>query len=90
MNMNRLMTQQDNIGVSRTFNEGETDHILCLLRLIEQLPAISDLSQDDSPELIARKLSSIHKNHCELASAASKVMNSAAPNIQTDDQQTNH
>ena len=70
----KLMQQLHNVGVPRSLPEAEIGHVLCLLRLIENLPIVSDGVETLSEDELKRKLASIHENHIELAKGASLVM----------------
>ena len=77
MTEDKLMKQLVDIGVPRHLNNAETEHVICLLRLIEQLPKISAVHNNISGPELTRKLTTIHENHLELAKSASLVLSKA-------------
>jgi len=78
MKSQQYITQPTNVGVPRALSEAAQQHIICLLRIIEALPLISESSESncgvDDDTLILRRLEIIHKNHLELSTTASLVL----------------
>ena len=75
----RYIKQSPGVGVQRELNDAEKEHVVCLLRAIEQLPTISELDvnnekSDSSYDVLCRRLEEIHHNHLKLAEYASVVL----------------
>ena len=80
MNAAVLLQQHQGIGTLRSLRPDQEQHVVCLLRMIEQLPLISEMPNSDlefcpeSFEKLCRCLKGIHQNHLELSQCVAQVL----------------
>jgi len=68
-----LISQPCNVGVHRGLKIDEREHVVCLLRVIERLPILTESMAADVDSM-RRQLDAIRINHIELAALASQVL----------------
>lgn len=72
------MGQPNGVGQKRTLNTAQAEHIVCLLRVIERLPLLSEQivcsTRNESCEVLYRHIEALHANHIELAMYAAAVL----------------
>jgi len=74
-----FIQQVPGLGTKRSLNQDEIEHVVALLRVIEQLPTISDtafLGNGSLPpyEALLRCVDSIHSAHLDLAEMVGMVL----------------
>ena len=73
--MGKFARQPCGVGIHRRLQVAERDHVVCLLRLIERLPIISELLDHGGDlEALRCRLRAIHDNHVELAKMATAFL----------------
>lgn len=80
MNTAVLLQQQPGIGTLRSLRPDQEQHVVCLLRMIEQLPLMSEIPNSElvycpeTFEKLCRCLKGIHQNHIELSQCVAQVL----------------
>lgn len=81
-----FIQQVPGLGTQRSLNQDEIEHVVFLLRVIEQLPTMSDttfLGNGSLPtyEAMLRCLDSIHSAHLDLAEMVGRVLRHAMTEV---------